>query len=330
MKDKKILKLNKKLKSLVATEQQAKQLQEENAYLKDEVKETKMLLETYEPLQKATDEHNTLLEQENADLKKVNRDLEESLHYLRAVADDDRVVPLFDEQRRCFNSKAVACIMNLDNLNIANEKIPLAIKEVLKLIDKEPDRLPTRRRVDTLVGAKGVVARKQLAEVLPDKSDTTLYTDETRKFGRTYNVYIATDVEKNCYLMGLREMSNKSAKTCLDTFKEILTDISESANTEVGDLIVTHIKNTMSDRAQTEVAFNRLLEDYRSYVLEKICVNWHDLSEIEQQSLSKMNNFFCGLHLLVNFAEVCSATLTKFEKTHGQCEDPVGEEGEDD
>ena len=32
--------------------------------------------------------------------------------------------------------------------------------------------------------------------------------------------------------------------------------------------------------------------------------------------MSRMNNFFCSLHLLVNFAEMCAEALLKFERLH--------------
>ena len=44
-------------------------------------------------------------------------------------------------------------------------------------------------------------------------------------------------------MLGLREMSNKSAHTCLDTFKEICNDISDDANNETaGGKLLTNIK----------------------------------------------------------------------------------------
>ena len=42
--------------------------------------------------------------------------------------------------------------------------------------------------------------------------------------------------------------------------------------------------------------------------------NWHELSDDEQQSISQMNNFFCGLHYLVGLAEQAEASLTECEK----------------
>ena len=49
-------------------------------------------------------------------------------------------------------------------------------------------------------------------------------SDETSKFGAKYEVYLASDENKDNYLMGLLEISDKSARITLHTFKEILHD----------------------------------------------------------------------------------------------------------
>lgn len=73
---------------------------------------------------------------------------------------------------------------------------------------------------------KVAVVQKQL-ESLVGESDMTLYTNETSKFGKSYGVFAVTDTAKTTYLLGLREMASKGAKTTLDTFHEILEDINE-------------------------------------------------------------------------------------------------------
>ncbi len=328
LKNKKIMQLNKRVKSMSNAKTEAQELRNVNKDLNVELREAKNLLEVYEPLRASVIEHNELLVQENSELKKANKELHDSVDLLEAREEESPVVCLFEQTKR-FTLKTVECIMNLDGLNIANKSIPHAIREVLKLVDKVPNRVPSRQTIDNYARAKGVVSRKQLAEVLPEKEHTTLYTDETRKFGKTYNVYIATDANLDSFLLGLREMSNKSAKTCMDTFEEIISDISDIArNSDIGEMIVFRIKNTMSDRAQTEVAFNRLLEEYRSEILPRVCENWHNLTEEERQSLSRLNNFFCGLHLLVSFAEVCSTALFKYETAQEDVEDNNDEDGE--
>ena len=40
------------------------------------------------------------------------------------------------------------------------------------------------------------------------------------------DTFLVTDEDKKVYMLGLRDMCNKSPQTTLDTFKEILSDIS--------------------------------------------------------------------------------------------------------
>ena len=81
-------------------------------------------------------------------------------------------------------------------------------------------------------------------------------------------------------------------------------------------MILSKIKNTMSDRHIVEKYFNSLLEEYRLQVLPIVIDNWVDLNVEEQQSISTLNNFFCGLHLLVGMADTASSTLLQWELSH--------------
>lgn len=115
-------------------------------------------------------------------------------------------------------------------------------------------------------------------------------------------------------------MVDIAARTTMDTFLEILNDITDMCQTyksnhiSSGHDILVNIKNFMSDRAHTNIAFCALLEDYRSQILPKFIPTWNELTEDEQKIAVKLNNFFCGLHLLVNFAECFSHILLAFEK----------------
>ena len=94
-----------------------------------------------------------------------------------------------------------------------------------------------------------------------------------------------SDSEDNSYLLGLREMVNKSGACTLDTFKVILEDISTyckhlSNNNEfgVGFQLLSLIKNTMSDRASTEKHFNSLLQEYRNSILPEVIDSYDQLN----------------------------------------------------
>ena len=127
-----------------------------------------------------------VIEKENQikDQNKNIREMESSIEYLQSLLLDDNTVQLYDPISQQYTSATMECVMNLDNLNVSNSNIPTVINEVLKLAGKTPDRLPSRSSVDNFVKAKGVIARKQVVDMLADKEGTTLYTDETRKLGK--------------------------------------------------------------------------------------------------------------------------------------------------
>ena len=59
--------------------------------------------------------------------------------------------------------------------------------------------------------------------------------------------------------------------------------------------------------------FNSLLEQFRNDILPDVIDNWNELNEKQKTLCSKMNNFFCDLHLLVGLADSCAESLKKFE-----------------
>ena len=42
---------------------------------------------------------------------------------------------------------------------------------------------------------------------------------------------------------------------------------------------------------------------------------WEQMCEAEREQLTRMNNFFCGLHFLVGLADAAEATLKAWEAT---------------
>ena len=169
-----------------------------------------------------------------------------------------------------------------------------------------------------MISSKVVISQKHLSALLPEKENTTSYTDETRKFGNVYNAYIVSDESKSPFLIGLREMADRSSSTALDTLKEILADITNALNSDgsstsqAGATILSKVTNTMTDRAKMEVAFNELLAQYRKDSLPSLVEGWDDMNATVKEVCCKL---FCGLHLLVSCAEVTAECLHKFECT---------------
>ena len=74
----------------------------------------------------------------------------------------------------------------------------------------------------------------------------------------------------------------------------------------------------MSDRHAAEKLFCQLLAEYREGILPDFVSNWNTLSADEQCQMTRMNNFFCGLHYLVGLADTAEATLKLWESIEGE------------
>ena len=143
----------------------------------------------------------------------------------------------------------------------------------------------------------------------------TLHSDGTSKYGMHF-VGFQMSTESSAYSLGLSEMITGSANQTLTTFKRIIGDIELVAGTGIGEKIVGHIKNTISDRHIVQKNFNSLLEDYTSQILPNVVSNWNALSVQEQGELASLNNFFCGMHVIVGMADTASSTLHQWETSH--------------
>jgi hypothetical protein len=238
--------------------------------------------------------------------------------YLHSLIQDDKEIDILDDKLHAYTPEFRQAAMNISGKNVATEHIVSVINESMKLAGKTLKQIPTRRTIDNVV-----VSNIQVGQCLKNKEKTTLYSDETRKFGKTYNSYFISDDDKNVYMLGLREMQNKASSTTLDTFKDILTDISELCNGSLENNEISHgynilcnIRDFMSDRAKTNISFTKLLIDYRKQIMPEVVDGWDDLTDAQKNVCSTVNNFFCGLELLVNFAECTTPALKEFEDLH--------------
>ena len=67
------------------------------------------------------------------------------------------------------------------------------------------------------------------------------------------------------------------------------------------------IKNLMSDRYAVQKKFNNLfIKLMKDYLLD-VVRNWSNLSNVEQESFGKVNEFFCGLYFLVGLTDQAEA-----------------------
>ena len=168
------------------------------------------------------------------------------------------------------------------------------------------------------------MAQMQVNEELVDKWDEesrTLLSDGTSKWHHKYLTYQIKKDDGKCLVLGMREVAGGDAETQLNVLKEVMKEVvaSEScspdqANSSSNNKIIASIRNIMSDRCGVQKKFNDLMADYRKEIVPEVIAGWAEMSREEQTKLLKMNDFFCGLHLLVAFADQAEATLKLWDK----------------
>ena len=146
--------------------------------------------------------------------------------------------------------------------------------------------------------------------------NNTLQTDGTTKRGHHYGtIDIATSEGR--LVAGVRPMAAGDSETTLTILKEVLNEIEKvcmSSETKMAKKILMSIKNTMSDRHGVQKKFNSLLEEYRVEICSEIRDDWDQLSKEEQSNLTKVNDFFCGLHFVVGLADQAEVCLKSYER----------------
>ena len=222
------------------------------------------------------------------------------------------------EHPRKYLDRVRQCCMELLGLNVGVKQVEPVIKSVLcNIASMDIDTIPSPSTLVSMLAEMKGLACQQLSEILKQENNLTLHSDGTSNFGVHY-VGFQMSTERSAYSMGLSEMVTGSANQTLSTFKQILEDIELVAGAGVGEKIVGHIKNTMSDRHVVQKNFNSLLEDYRLQILPLVVSNWSTLSVEEQGELASLNNFFCGMHVIVGMADIASSTLLQWETSHFQ------------
>ena len=224
------------------------------------------------------------------------------------------------EHKQLYLDNVRQCCLELLSLNVGIRQVEPVIRSVLKNVaGYEVDDLPKTGTLVRMYSELKGLAYQQVAEELSKTTDLTLHSDGTSKFGQHYGSFqiSAQSAEGaiSAYSLGLSEMVTGSAEKTLDVLKQILDDIKLVTDESVCKQLLASIKNTMSDRHIVQKNFNELLQSYRLQILPDVVLSWPDLSPEEQQQVSSLNNFFCGLHMIVGMADTAASVLCQWEAT---------------
>ena len=235
---------------------------------------------------------------------------------------DDSMKTIVGFEKGKYTDNIRACCYELLSLNVGVKNVKPIINSVLNHIaKKEIDRLPGKTVLCNMMLECLSLAQIQLGEELSkeDGEFYTLQTDGTTKHGVHFGTYDIATLDKT-YSLGLRHVFSGSAQNTLETLMEILDDLDvvrrELGHSAVSGQIIHKIKNTMSDRHAAEKKFAEVLSAYRADILPDVVANWEQMSLMEQEQLTRMNNFFCGLHFLVGLADAAEAALKQWELSY--------------
>ena len=203
--------------------------------------------------------------------------------------------------------------MGVSTRNVKNV-IEIALRDLLGI---EVTQLPKPTFANYMLWEARYVAQIHVTDELTNAvENSTLYSDGTSKKGHSYATFDYQKPDGTIIVTGLRCAGGGDTQTQLDTFKEILSEISESSgNTDSSFISQTFfsIKNLMSDRCATQKKINNFFQEYRSSVTPDVIDKWNTLKDVEQKNFNSLNDFFCGLHCLVGLADQAEASIKLWE-----------------
>ncbi|KAI8487218.1 hypothetical protein Bbelb_350160 [Branchiostoma belcheri] len=214
-------------------------------------------------------------------------------------------------------------VMDLLTSGVSMNKVDGIIHTVLqKLANVSVDRLPSKGLKSRLLVEAKILGQRQIAEaIISGDSDigNCLHQDGTSKFFKKYLTFDVSLPSGRTLTMSMTEVPPGDAEGILSAFSEscrelaeVLCDAGEDVAQKTAE-IITSFTSTMSDRGATNPLFNRYLEEMRRELLPTAKKEWDTLPDDVKDQLETMCNYFCKMHLLVNFATEANATLKIFQ-----------------
>ena len=171
---------------------------------------------------------------------KTIKDLETVAHYSLALNEDalqqEKTISLYNEDLHVYTPETEMPVLELIDYGVSFERIPMVLQSTSKLFGQTiASRVQSERTIREMNHRRLAISHMHLADIMPNKEDTTLLSDETPDSGATYEGFHIADEEGRVFVVGLREMPNKAARTIMETFEEILSDIDQAKGASGGD-----------------------------------------------------------------------------------------------
>ena len=265
------------------------------------------------------------LEQENKALQKSQAELNLKLEYLESLVEDNHHEILTREGSK-FSMAIEKATMAIMKSGTSCRNVSYVIKTVLKEIcgiELSDSDLPKKDYCARLAVKMGILAKLQAAEMLLNSDETsTVVFDGTSRYGEhvlTFN--LSTGADQKFTSIGLTDVDKEDSETVFKTFKMLFDDLAvcvanpgdDKDKLDKFNLLVSKIKNTMTDRCAVNKAFIPLLEKLREDILPNILPNFSHLDSETQKNLIQIHDWYCGYHVLLGISDSADSGLKVFE-----------------
>eukprot|EP00057_Strongylocentrotus_purpuratus_P006869 XP_011661343.1 PREDICTED: uncharacterized protein LOC105436956 isoform X1 [Strongylocentrotus purpuratus] len=302
------------------TQKMSRTIEDTTELLSSAKKEKRTALRTLSQVKRRTEQRKAdTVFQNESEIKRLKEAVASSntriaeLEQLNVILEDEMIHTF--EGGKYVNELRETIMILLTECNVSMSKIKKVINTVCKnLLGKLPERLPSLGTLDRILSEAKFVAQNQIFKCMEEGGDptkltgNTLHNDATTKFHHHYQGFQVTLLNGKQMTIGLREVGAADTDTLMDAFtstiEEITAAVSDSTTekqTKIAGLI-SSLKNTMGDQGPTNPQFNTQVQTLRETLLPKVVDNWDQLNEDNKKEMANMGNFFCKMHLLVNFA----------------------------
>ena len=122
-----------------------------------------------------------VLKQQESTINELN----DSLQYLNDILNDNSEdVVVYSEESKRYLPNIKECVYELLTLNVSATNVGGVITSVLKLVNKKPNKVPSKSTVLNMNLQRLCLAHSQITEVFSKEINTCLLSDETSKFGK--------------------------------------------------------------------------------------------------------------------------------------------------
>ena len=268
-----------------------------------------------------------------SDLQKQVEDQQNDLRYcedLTTLMDKDTLETFQDG--KYINELRQTIMILLTQCNVSMSKVNQVIETVISnLTGMSLSGLPSNGVLSKLLVEAKVVASVHVADRMLTEGDPkgmtghVLHSDATTKHHRHYESFQVTLPSGKTMSIGLKETAGGATEELTEAFLSTIKDLADAiqgCQEEKIAKLIASLKHTMSDQGSVNPTFNLALQKLRSDLLETAIVNWENLTPPSREEIKKMTNFFCKMHIVVNFASEADKILKLFESNVAEGRNP--------